>query len=456
LNRNKILGRLASRHFRRPQHERGPARNALSERFSAYLKSSKRQSAEKNELSRQVEAFYAAFVDLENSEPDTGILGRVVKEAFRLTVDGVSLPDRLKRASFSPSNLDTREIREINKIANYWRICHSLVHLSRSYRTLFSKIKLESLQPFAPSVWHGNSKTRYVHAEVQIIVYYEMRGPPTWPRAIGASKEACFLCHSFIKAHALFCVSKAHSQIYPQWTIPDLAGYSAETLSRLRRTLIAVNRDVSSALHQASSKRSTRPLPLQSSIDLHRTCLPTPSVTTVRSRSPVENVASEIASLSPSRPVPAASEPQLLENSLLSLSRTFSALSTITAPSSSSGEVSSDDANVRVGSESPCPGWLDLYISLERSSVKHPSSKYFKTASIDQKCIPNNAAINGRNCHRLNLDTLAPGEEVVLHNPASPNEDGKDDTEMSIVFTYQKMDTIMLKCTWHDRATSCV
>jgi hypothetical protein len=455
MNRNKILGRLASRHFRRPQHERGPARNALSERFSAHLKSSRRQSTETNKLSRQVEAFHASFVELENSEPDTGILpvGRVVKEAFRLTVNGVSLPDRLQRASFSPSNLDTREIREINKIANYWRICHSLVHLSRSYCTQFSEIKLELLQPFAPSVWHGNSKTRHVHAEVQIIVYYEMRGPPTRPRAIGSSKEACFLCHSFIKAHGLFCMSKAHSQIYPQWTIPDLAGYSVETLSRLRRTLIAVNRDVSSALHQASIKRSTRALPLQSSIDLHRTCHPTPSVTTVRSRSPVENVASETAGLSPPRPVLAASESQLLENSLSSLSRTSSALATITAPNSSSGDVSNDDANVWVGSEPPCPRWLDLYISLQRSSVKHPSSKYLKAASIEQKCIPNNTAIIGRNCHRLNLDTLAPGEEVVLHNP---NEDSKDDTEMSIVFTYQKTNAIMLKCTWHDRAKSCV
>ncbi|PVH90281.1 hypothetical protein DM02DRAFT_678710 [Periconia macrospinosa] len=132
LNRNRILGRLASRHFQRSQHENGPARNALPERLKTYLRSSKRQSTETKKLTREVDNLHTAFLDMENSRANTGTIRRVVIDAFRLTVDGISLPVRLEKAGFSPSTIDTREVREVNKIANYLRVCHSPVHLSDS------------------------------------------------------------------------------------------------------------------------------------------------------------------------------------------------------------------------------------------------------------------------------------------------------------------------------------
>jgi hypothetical protein len=204
----------------------------------------------------------------------------IVKDVFQLTMDGFSLPTRLERARFPLLKMDTREIREINKVANYWRICHSLAHLSRSYRT---KLQLETINPYAPSVRSGSSKTRFVHAEVQMLVFYETSQLPVWPCTIGASKEACFLCNSFVKAHGYFYVSKAHCQMYPQWTIPDLEHYSAESLERLQKTLAVVNRDVTNALRQAGRNRNARSYPLQSSVNLHKPRFPTPSMTAIRS-----------------------------------------------------------------------------------------------------------------------------------------------------------------------------
>lgn len=126
--------------------------------------------AETEELGRQNRGFPCRF--LEFGEFWTGHWNtRACCEGSFSTYRGWGLLTASGGPASGPRILDTTEIREINKITIYWRICHSLSHLSGSYRTLFSRIKLESLKPFALSVRHGNSKTRYVHAEVQIIVY---------------------------------------------------------------------------------------------------------------------------------------------------------------------------------------------------------------------------------------------------------------------------------------------
>ncbi|KAL5398905.1 hypothetical protein PMIN03_012733 [Paraphaeosphaeria minitans] len=460
LNRNRILGRLASRHFRRPQHENGPARPALSERLTAYIKSSKRQSTQTEELHREVAAFHAAFLDVENSGAETGTIRRVVREAFRLTVNGVSLSLRLESAGFLPSAMDSREIREINKIANYWRVCHSLAHLSRSYRTLFSKMTLESIEPFAPSVRPGSHKRRYVHAEIQLLVYYERTGPLHWPRVLGASKEACFLCDSSIKAHGYFFVSKAHRQIYSQWTIPDLADYSAEALHRLQRTLATVYQDVASTLKQARCNRKFRAFPLQSSINLLHPRYPTPSVTTIHSlHSEATDILSGTASPLSQHLSPVSLERELSRMSQLSLNH-HSSLDTVSiaippegSAYNTSGEEApgcTEDHSGRVDLNLACPiypGWLDLYISLERSSSNSSATKTFSTASVNQEYLHSNLV--GQTHHHLDLSTLAVGEEIVLPNATDPNEDISAGTEMSVILTYPQMDPIILKCLWH-------
>jgi hypothetical protein len=386
---------------------------------------------EGKELDSQVDAFHTAFMGVEDSGADTEAIKRVVQEAFRLTVDGFSLPIRLAKAKFPPSNMDTRDTREINKIANYWRICYNLAQLSRSYRSLFGNIQLEPIEPYAPSISYGSSKTRHVHAEVQILVYYEVRGSPIWPRVIGGSKEACFLCNSFIKAHGFFCVSKAHRQIYSQWTIPDLFHYSAEALSRLQSTLVAVNRDVTSALEQARRKRNIRPLPLQSSINLHQPSFPTPSVTTLRSSSlDGADIASETPDLSPRRPPLALLDFELSELGQLHPNHTISSISAGVAPvgnasknvakrfsqgeatDSSDGHRSPFFQDIRVKLNCPertSPDWLDLYTYLECSTHSHFSTGIFTTAHITQEFAPGNIVTEEWNGHRLDLSRLAPG-----------------------------------------------
>lgn len=320
LNLNKILGRLASRHYRPPPHERGPARDLLSERVKALVHSSRQhRNVETEELCHQIESFHTASLHVEYSKANLDAIKLAVKAAFELTVDGFSLLSRLQEAKVPFQSMDRREVREINKLGNYWRICFSLAHLSRSYRSLFASLRLEFIEPFEVSTLSGtrSNKTRHIHAEVQILVHYENKVSPPWPRAIGVSKEACFLCSSFIKSHGLFYISKAHRQVYSQWTVPDLREYNSESLGRLRKALLAVSHDVNGVLRQARQKHNFRPFPLQSSINLQKPWFPTPSVTTVHSlssRDAKTNTVNEIFESPPKDASSVSYRPGLPEN----------------------------------------------------------------------------------------------------------------------------------------------
>jgi UDP-N-acetyl-D-mannosaminuronic acid transferase (WecB/TagA/CpsF family) len=72
-------------------------------------------------LSTQADAFYAFFVQLESSKDadKTEATKTVIRQAFLLTVDGVSLSSRLKGIEYPASMVDTRDVREVNKVANY-------------------------------------------------------------------------------------------------------------------------------------------------------------------------------------------------------------------------------------------------------------------------------------------------------------------------------------------------
>lgn len=97
----------------------------------------------------------------------------VVKEAFHLTIDGFPFLARLERIRLAPSEMDIREIREVNKIANYWRIWVYFAHLLRSYRSHFTKLLLETVEPYEPSSILGSNMKKFVHAEIQMLVLYE-------------------------------------------------------------------------------------------------------------------------------------------------------------------------------------------------------------------------------------------------------------------------------------------
>ncbi|KAF2235572.1 hypothetical protein EV356DRAFT_531734 [Viridothelium virens] len=304
LHLEKILVRLG---IRRAEHENDPPRGNLMLRVENLLKhfgsAKKSSSIVLNELLGQLNSMKSLFdrVNIEVPYESLDTIQAVIMEAFAITSKAKdnSFDSMLLEVGIPESDLDCRAIRDLKKLANYWRICDFLSEMCRSYRPCFSVIHLKTLDHFRPLRSILSSANLFVHAEVQILSYYESTHPKPWPRAIGASKEACFLCDAFIEAHGCFRISKAHRHVYPLWTIPDLIDYNSGAVRRLSeaifQTKLKIDEElkVEKALKARRWPRQWRPWPLQSSVNLLYPHLPVGSVT---SRSSVSKRAPSTAS----------------------------------------------------------------------------------------------------------------------------------------------------------------
>ncbi len=170
-------------------------------------------------------------------------LEAVVHQCFVTTTKNgqASFRTTLKTSGFEPSIwFKNKYIMQIDKLGAYRRIPETLVREARRERSrvVFSKIELQFARPYAPKMsWRYHTGKRvycHVHAEVQLVTHYLLSSSPVLPRVMGTSKEACFLCHLFISKHGAFEVSAKHGRLFDQWTIPDLAEYSPENVTKLR------------------------------------------------------------------------------------------------------------------------------------------------------------------------------------------------------------------------------
>jgi len=229
--------------------------------------------------------------DLKANE-DVDTLKELFKQAYSITLNGTSLIQRLKNIGLDTKIVNSKEIRQLNKLANYWRIGESLVRTCRAYRKYFSNTDLQTLIPYKHSFLLG--KRRFVHAKAQILIHLDAREENTRPRVIGVSKEACFLCDSFVLSHGGFFVSKAHKTIYEQWTIPERHDYYPSTLNRIQLALAKVNTRIVQATIDARAATAKYAFPNQSSINLISVCMRNPSMSTILSTGSRENTRSEM------------------------------------------------------------------------------------------------------------------------------------------------------------------
>src|SRR5690606_28795848 len=63
----------------------------------------------------------------------------------------------------------------------------------------------------------------HVHAEMQMVKFYEENPSINPPHFIGLSKKSCYLCNLFLQYHGQFSVSKTHPSIYLKWSLPPIA-----------------------------------------------------------------------------------------------------------------------------------------------------------------------------------------------------------------------------------------
>jgi len=64
-------------------------------------------------------------------------------------------------------------------------------------------------------------KSVKVHAEIQLLFFYELNSERIRPRTISSSKSACYLCDLFFRLHGQYHVPRTHGRLYHRWTLPE-------------------------------------------------------------------------------------------------------------------------------------------------------------------------------------------------------------------------------------------
>ena len=75
-------------------------------------------------------------------------------------------------------------------------------------------------------------KSVKVHAEIQLLFFYELNSERIRPRTICSSKSACYLCDLFFRLHGQYYVPRTHGRLYHKWTLPDWHNFLPEMRRR--------------------------------------------------------------------------------------------------------------------------------------------------------------------------------------------------------------------------------
>lgn len=172
---------------------------------------------------------------------------RIVRSCAEISYSGEHRSLEQQVALHGGSDFVTKEVLQIDKLARYFSLCRDLGKLSArcEFHNTTKGITLQHLASFQAERPKGASQTCYVHAEVQLILYYEQYSSEKPPRAIGCSKSACFLCDILIQKLRKYCISYSHKRLYNQWTIKNVCWMTPEQVFYFRDILQAIITEIS-------------------------------------------------------------------------------------------------------------------------------------------------------------------------------------------------------------------
>ena len=121
-----------------------------------------------------------------------------------------------------------------------------------------------------------------IHAEMQLVKFYENMPTSLRPRVIWSSKSACYLCHTFFKVYKKYYLPNTHGKLYHEWRYP-----LQPTISRTRKAeflafCAAIDKQLDDCLRRKATLR--RVGGVESRVDLLAEM--TPSVLSVQSQRP--------------------------------------------------------------------------------------------------------------------------------------------------------------------------
>lgn len=261
LNRLRILGRLRSRHG----HSRGKAPLVQRLQTARRLLSS---SMDTVLLGDKIDHLQNDFDCLElmerqqaRSSSSDEVLGRLVigiQSILQLhELDFNSIPET---PGVWTGNAASSLIDRLRKACQYVKACEELLRAARR-NDIFSDIAVEfvNLQRSEPRLPVGDLATTEelttvccstptmsriavrretsvsdicqkvrgrlgniarVHAEIQLVLYYEENPTASCPRVICSSKSACYLCQLFFSIYGQYHIPSTHGKLYDTWNWP--------------------------------------------------------------------------------------------------------------------------------------------------------------------------------------------------------------------------------------------
>ncbi|EPE34262.1 hypothetical protein GLAREA_07275 [Glarea lozoyensis ATCC 20868] len=225
----RILSRLRSRHARTTRKTAG--RPALTSQLSQILNdksisvTAKFTGSQLEGARGRAEALQSLFTRLESiphlSAGDIQVqevVQNIVYTAHKLTEE-IDLSEVIYTFTGDPS-LKKYLPEAVGKLGRYYSAVLELVCAARDKACqMFQKIHVEPFQVAIPaSVLEPLYK---VHAEIQLLFFYELDPDRPRPRIICSSKSACYLCNLFFQIHGGFSVPRTHGRLYMKWILPD-------------------------------------------------------------------------------------------------------------------------------------------------------------------------------------------------------------------------------------------
>ena len=281
--KNRVHGRLQSKHWKKPEYLYGQASEPLYERLQKVILRLRVEprvpSTHKRTIETCLDDLCQTYEAVDNctTEATEDLLVTAIHKSYEFsTMNGrFKLEDTISAYGFiNPSEIcQNKNIQQIYKIGRYWDVCLELPKHARKHRALFQRMKLECIPFYHPIIStvfyrpHARATMNscvecHVHAEIQLLVYYDMSTDTETlpPRVIGVNKAACYLCDLFMREHGGFFHTKTHSHLKDQWTVPDLAEYTSQQVDEYRRIITAIDMQIRHATARQAGRRLPFPM----------------------------------------------------------------------------------------------------------------------------------------------------------------------------------------------------
>jgi len=225
----RILSRLRSQHGKA---KKGKKKGALINQLNTVLNdesvsaTSGFPDSKLVEARRKVQVLQRLFDTLErmpkspSSDTEKHEIVRNIALATHELVVAIDLTKALQRYSGEPTM--KRHLPEaVGKIGRYYSASLELVCAARDKGCrVFRNIQVEPFQVLVPVPASSKKSDYKVHAEIQLLFWYELHPDRPRPRVICSSKSACYLCNLFFQLHGGFAVPRTHGRLYPKWILP--------------------------------------------------------------------------------------------------------------------------------------------------------------------------------------------------------------------------------------------